>query len=126
MYRIAIGLYGTTGTFFNKNKSYLVPFPHEQYYNQLYGLEALFAVPAQAAVPDAAVGPAPAGAPVAKAGVENDYEGNESDLDESLSDNSDAVVPLAGVAPEVSAALINKLHEKAYENRQRLVEKRNL
>jgi hypothetical protein len=93
------------------------PFPHEQNYNPLYGLEASFAVPAQAAVPVVAVGPAPAAAPVAKAGVEDDYDESESDFDESLSDNSEAVVPLAGVAPEVSAALINKLREKAYENR---------
>lgn len=116
MYILATGLYGTTGTFFNTNKSYQVPFPLERDYNPLYGMGA-------PPVPQVAVGPAVAAAHVA--GAEEEDEERESEIEESLSDISEAEIALAGVAPEVSAALINKLREKAYENRQRLVEKRN-
>ena len=68
--------------------------------------------------------PVAAGAAAAAAAEDGDSVSEySSDSDGESGDG--AVHPLAGVAAEVSAALINKLREKAYENRQRLVEKRN-
>jgi hypothetical protein len=69
----------------------------------------------------------PVQGPAAEAEHEEAVDADEENASDewSISEVTDEA-PLAGVEPAVSAALINKLREKAYENRQRLVEKRNM